>query len=128
MALVRGEAARAQDRFGVVEIVALALVAVALGLLWIMQLVMVPSFGQMFADLGGELPAITRAAVGGVIAVGASVLTIALAALGVAIGRWQRGSARWIALGLAVMTPGAAIALLLWAMYAPIFAIAGAIQ
>lgn len=126
MAVVRGETTPTGG--GVGELIAIGLAVVGVAVLWAMQLVMVPSYAAMFADFGGELPAITRAAIAGVIAGGATLLALVLAALGIVIRRWKPGVTAWIALGLAVVTPAAATIVLLGAMYAPIFDAAGAIS
>lgn len=128
MAVVRGEERAPAGRLGAAEVAVLGVAALALAVLWGAQLVIVPHFAAMFADFGGELPAITRAAIGHVLAVGASVLTVALAALGTGLRLWRRGALGWSALGLAAALPLVSLALLLVAMYAPIFALAGAIR
>lgn len=130
MTAERGEgSARARGRaaIGPFDLAGLALAALALAGIWGLQLLVAPSFAQMFADFGGELPAITRAVVRPVIASVASGIAVALVAAGVAartIAGWRAGTLAIYAGAIAAVL---AVPLMLWALYAPIFEVAGAI-
>ena len=87
-----------------------------------------PRFSQMFADFGGTLPALTRWITSypwlGPLA--ALVLAMLVAA-GLAAPPLSLGSRRRL-LVVAFLVAGGALALFVWGLYMPIFALAGSLK
>jgi type II secretory pathway component PulF len=94
---------------------ALVLALLTLRVLW------VPRLALMFRDFGGELPFSTRL----VLSSGFAPAVAAAVVLLVALGTWRRWTGLLVA---ATVVAAGAIAVVFWGMYAPIFALAGAIQ
>jgi type II secretory pathway component PulF len=117
-----------ESSLGAVEIVLGALIAVTAVALVAMEVVVVPGFVEMFRDFGAVLPMVTRIALAPGVPVAAAVAVLALGGAGIAAR--LRGAAG-AALGLlvsALLLGLGANAFLLYALYAPIFALAGSIK
>lgn len=116
------------EPLGSADIVLVALAGLAATSAVALQLLVVPRFAAMFAEFGAVLPAVTRIALSGWPMLGAALLIAALGGLGLrlrVIGRREPGLALLIAapaLGLL------ADALCVYALYAPIFELAGKIR
>lgn len=105
----------------VVDVVFLCSSAVLLLALAALRLLWVPAFALMFQDFGGSLPRVTRLVLSdGYLPVAAMIVLL----LG-ALGAWRRRTS--LLVGASVVA-SAAIAVLLWSMYAPIFELAGNIR
>ncbi len=125
--------ARPASSFGATDVVGLVVVAAGLVAIWAIQLAVVPSFGGMFRDFGGELPALTLAVLRPIVASIATGIGVTLAAAGIALRLAQRSpngalSIGTLAIGMAAFVPALTVPLMLYAMYLPIFALADAIQ
>lgn len=115
---------------GVLDALAVGLIVAGVLAMWAFQLFVVPSFSAMFADFGSAetLPAITRLALGPVVVILATLATLALMALGLALRLSKRSAIGAALLVLAAMVPAATVPLMLAAMYAPIYMIAGNVR
>jgi type II secretory pathway component PulF len=91
---------------------------------------MVPPFAAMFEDFGarGELPALTRLAIQPVLSGGVTLATLGLASAGAAHRGLRGGAAGTFVIGAGAVVAAAAIPLLVYAMYLPVFEIADAIR
>jgi type IV pilus assembly protein PilC len=69
-----------------------SVITIAIGVVWIILRFVIPTFAQLFAGLGGEMPWITRVVVGTSRFVGRYSIFIILAviALSVFLGRWHK--------------------------------------
>lgn len=123
---MRGEAPRA-SAIGAIDVV--GIIVAALGILAIVavQVFVVPSFADMFRDFGGPLPSLTRLLLGWVVVSIAILVTAVLAGIGIALRVTGRGVGT-VAIGAAAFVPALTLPLMLYAMYLPIFEIAGAIE
>ena len=109
----------------ILDVVLLGLSLLSLPALLVLRVVFVPTFAAMFSDFGGELPTSTLLVMGGGFHLFAAVLVVALALGGVVL-RVTRGG--WLPTALFVAAPGIAafaVAFTFYALYAPIFELAG---
>jgi len=104
-----------------VDIVLLCLTGTFVMALFGLRLFWVPTFLAMFRDFGGTLPGSTHLVVHGAFAPTVAVL----AAVTSAVGAWRGRTG--VLVGATVLV-GAAIGLVVWGMYAPIFELAGNIE
>lgn len=112
----------------VLDWIGLVSVAPAVAFLLAAPLVVTPAFAELFANFGSDsnVPAITRLVMAWWLP---PALALVPAALVIAAISGQRALARRRLLGVAAFLCGAAgVALYLVGMYAPIFAIAGAVR
>lgn len=104
------------------------LTACAVGVTWslVAALQAGPTFAAMFADFGGPLPLLTRIFLLPWVppAIAALPLVATAAAIVFGAGRQARVAAMTFSLVWAIAMPG----LYLWAMYQPIFSVAGSIK
>ena len=110
-----------QRSLQVVDVVFLCTSAVLLLALAALRLLWVPAFALMFEDFGGTLPRVTRLVLSGAFL----PVTVVDVMLLCALGAWRRRTSLLVA---ASVVASAAIAVLLWSMYAPIFELAGNIR
>ena len=105
---------------GVVDIVFTCTTVVALLGLAVTRL-MAPAFAGMFRDFGGELPRVTRLAI-----VSWPTMVVGLVILSLlGLGLWRRKPALLVT---ATAIGALGIAAFFWAMYAPIWELAGAVR
>ena len=112
---------------GTGSIVVVALIALELVAMIVMAVHWIPAFSRMYRDLGSaQLPALTRWIVAGwwmpawIVAMHGLVL-LALAGM-------KRIRARHVVLSMTLVIGGIALAITLWGLYEPVWALAGAIQ
>lgn len=119
-----------QNGIALLDAVAVGLIAVGVLALWAFQILVVPSFAAMFADFGSHaaLPAVTRVVLQPFLAAAATLATLVLMAIGLALRFSSRRGVGAAVLVLAALIPTATVPLMLAAMYAPIFDLAGNIR
>lgn len=112
--------------FTVLDWIGVVVTAIVVGWLVRWPFVTGPAFSMMFQDMGGGLPAITLLALSRPLPLAAAALTAVLAIAGI-LAPASLGKRRTLV--VAGFTVGAgASALLLYAVYAPIFQLAGTIK
>lgn len=122
-----GPATPAKPAMASLDGVLISIGMLALALLLVLQGVVAPTFASMFRDFGGELPALTRLALGWSLAgVGAGLWLVCTSA-GTALVLTGHRAAGRTALAAAILLTFAASGLLLVALYLPVFQIAGAV-
>lgn len=119
--------AKTRPKVGALDGVLVGVGTVALALLLVLQGIVAPTFASMFRDFGGELPALTRLALGWSLAGVGGALWLACTAAGTALLLAGHRTAGRTALTAAVLLTFAASGVLLVALYLPVFQLAGAV-
>src|SRR5262245_54129647 len=120
----------APPAFTALDWIAVVLAALVVLVLFAFPFTIAPSFAQMFAEFGGTLPAVTRAALTpwavpslGLVAASPTAIAVAAPALGLeSIGLRRSLVVIGFLLGLAVLAAA------MYALYAPMFELAGKIK
>jgi len=115
---------------GVLDAVAVAVCTLGLLAIWAFQLRAVPIYRAMFADFGSTtaLPTITLIVLQPIVAAIASVVVLGLLGAGLASRIARRRELGAALLLFAVMVPIVTVPLMLVAMYAPLWELAGNIR
>ena len=88
----------------------------------------IPVYAKMYAEFGGGLPMITRAVLSHVVPLGAAAIAVVLGALGMFV-RTRGANSMALGLGLAGIATGlGGVVFCFYALYAPIFNVAGNIK
>ncbi|MFO0722199.1 MAG: hypothetical protein U1E65_00365 [Myxococcota bacterium] len=93
--------------------------------LFVFPIAIGPTFERMFQDFGGTLPKVTELVLQIWFAPLLGVLPLGLLAFGLAQGPLRR---RRLALVLAFLVGATELGLVIWAVYLPVFALAGRIE
>lgn len=129
MGELRGERRRATDaNLGTLDAIGLALAGIGVVAVWAVQLFAVPAFTEMFRDFGGELPPLTLAVIGPQLAMVCTFVALVCAGAGIAARLAHPTRAGTVLIALAAGAPMITVALMVYALYLPIFEIAGAIR
>jgi hypothetical protein len=116
------------DSFTALDWIAVSLSALVVVALFAFPFTVARSFARMFADFGGELPVVTRLALTPWAAPAMALVAASPTAIAVAVpAKGSLGLRRGLVV-LGFLLAVAALALAMYAMYAPIFELAGKIK